>query len=721
MRKNAKPARVARALPPHQALLLLKAGNERFVRGRPMADKMDNLTRKQNFELVNAPHTAVIGCADCKVPLETIFDAMPGDIYSLRNAANTCTHAEGSMMGSLEFCSATLGSRLILVLGHTECKALISATRTYFEARAAGKRCTGLKGLLGELTQTAEKTAKTMPDASCEEVAAQAVRTNILNTMNFLLQFSEVLRDRVRNGQLEIVGGLFDLQTGRVEFLGPSPNQAALVDPMASKIPRVLPFDTLTSQQTPVDVHEPHESTKASPAASLRKLQEGNARFSLGNSQLPKQDMRKALASCPQATHSAIVGCADARTPIDSIFDAMPGELFVVKNAGNTCSQAEGSVIGSLEFCTSKLDTPLILVLGHTDCSAMAGATRMFLASETGKSRESLGPALDGLLQDLIAVISRARALYPKANAEELAHQAVKLNVDNTMEFLLRSEALKELVRRGDLEIQGGIYQAEMGCVEFVGHCSRQAELLALEEAVPRREDSSASDSSSGAPPAEVALKLLQEGNGRFVGGTAVANRISPEVRKNMDTTQPPHTAIIGCADSRVPMETIFDALPGDLFVLRNAGNTCTHAQGSMVSSLEFCIDKLQTKLVLVLGHTQCDALERAAEAHRCPKTDQRGKASDDLVESIFVSTAAATAELGPAASTEEVAGLATKWNVFHTMQCLFEYSSTIRDKVQKGDLVIQGAIFDSHTRQVQFVGCPEAVLKGSLGQGFRV
>eukprot|EP00439_Symbiodinium_sp_Y106_P073921 s65_g14.t1 len=269
-----------------------------------------------------------------------------------------------------------------------------------------------------------------------------------------------------------------------------------------------------------------------------------------------------------------------------------------------------------------------------------------------------------------------------------------------------------------ELEIQGGIYQAETHCVDFVGHCSRQGELLALGEndtrlflkceAIARREESHSSSEDPMPASAEVALKLLKEGNGRFVGGTAVANRISPE-----DASQPPHTAIIGCADSRVPLETIFDALPGDLFVLRNAGNTCTHAQGSMVSSLEFCVDKLQTQLILVLGHTQCYALARAAEAHHCPGKGDRGKASDALVEGMAASTAAAMVELGATASMEEVTNLATKWNVFHTIQCLLQYSQPIRDKVLRGALVVQGAVYDSNTRHVEFLECPEAVLKG--------
>ena len=91
------------------------------------------------------------------------------------------------------------------------------------------------------------------------------------------------------------------------------------------------------------------------------------------------------------------------------------------------------------------------------------------------------------------------------------------------------------------------------------------------------------------------ALKLLKEGNARFTSGAAISGKITATMRKALvKEGQAPHTAIIGRADSRAPLETVFDAMPGDIFVLRNAGNTCTHAEGSMVGSLEFCLGALQ-------------------------------------------------------------------------------------------------------------------------------
>ena len=86
------------------ALAMLKDGNERFAVGAPTAGKVHQSMRADLHNMGQAPHTALVGCADSRVPLETVFDALPGDLFVLRNAGNTCTHAEGSVLGSLEFC-----------------------------------------------------------------------------------------------------------------------------------------------------------------------------------------------------------------------------------------------------------------------------------------------------------------------------------------------------------------------------------------------------------------------------------------------------------------------------------------------------------------------------------------------------------------------------------------------------------------------------------------
>lgn len=119
--------------------------------------------------------------------------------------------------------------------------------------------------------------------------------------------------------------------------------------------------------------------------------------------------MRNALVDMGQAPHTAVIGCADSRAPLEAIFDAMPGDIFVLRNAGNTCTHAEGSMVGSLEFSTGKLGAQLILVLGHTKCGAIYGATNAYLEAKNSEV-SSVNSALEGLLLDLAPVAEKALA-----------------------------------------------------------------------------------------------------------------------------------------------------------------------------------------------------------------------------------------------------------------------------------------------------------------------
>lgn len=120
--------------------------------------------------------------------------------------------------------------------------------------------------------------------------------------------------------------------------------------------------------------------------------------------------MRNALVDMGQAPHTAVIGCADSRAPLETIFDAMPGDIFVLRNAGNTCTHAEGSMVGSLEFSTGKLGAQLILVLGHTKCGAVYGATNAYLKAKLASEVSSVNSALEGLLLDLAPVAEKALA-----------------------------------------------------------------------------------------------------------------------------------------------------------------------------------------------------------------------------------------------------------------------------------------------------------------------
>eukprot|EP00435_Cladocopium_sp_Y103_P053767 s1833_g17.t1 len=607
------------AVAPEQALQFLKDGNQRFVEGKPQSSKVDSIMRKELDREGQAPHTAIIGCADSRCPLETLFDTLPGDIFVLRNAGNTCTHAEGSMVGSLEFCTGKLGSRLILVLGHTKCGAVYGATNAFITAmRENTPAHSALEGLLFDLAPVADQALKD----TAEAIASHAVRVNVFHTIDFLLKHSAAIREKVQTGQVEIQGGIYHLETGKVEFMGHSPQQNEILSSLESL---TLP-PSMTREGGRTLGYGPAargtygvRTTADGPVSSeeaLKMLKAGNERFAVG-APLAKHatlKMREALVSHGQAPHTAILGCADSRVPVDTVFDAMPGDLFVLRNAGNTCTHAEGSMVGSLEFCAGKLGSKLIMVMGHTQCGAIAGATKTYLANKEGKGSKSAGSALEGLLMGLSDVAEQAcDDLGPGVEEGKLIAHAVRVNVFRSIEFLLNySEPLRQLVKSGNLEIQGGIYHLETGRVEFLGRAPNQAELLVSDCSVPPSvKGLSVRTTTDGPMPHKEALQILKDGNKRFVTGETLSGNITNGMRTALvKEGQAPLAAIIGCADSRAPLETVFDAMPGDIFVLRNAGNTCTHAEGSVLGSLEFCVGALGTKNLdgTLSGSSPCGA-----------------------------------------------------------------------------------------------------------------
>merc|ERR1719375_109425 len=190
------------------------------------------------------------------------------------------------------------------------------------------------------------------------------------------------------------------------------------------------------------------------------------------------------------------------------------------------------------------------------------------------------------------------------------------------------------------------------------------------------------------------AMDELRKGNMRFLSGEKYHGTVTDNLRKSLaDDGQSPMAAIIGCADSRVPVEIVFDAQPGDLFVLRNAGNTCMCAEGSIVGSLEYCIGNLGTPLVLVMGHTKCGALAGATQLACGPKCESPSGTSDaskrTMLQSLLTSLEApvkeAVQQLPETATLDEIAAVAIRCNVFHTMRSVLKYSDLLSEKVNEG------------------------------------
>jgi len=220
------------AVPPKEALRMLKEGNARYVGAKSCADRAALAKyRKQFVAHGQKPIAAVFGCADLRAPLDTIFDAIPGDLFALQHAGNTCSNAEGSMVGFLEYAISHLDTKLILVLGHSKCGAVAGATKTTPAQKAANsvtrleKVQSALEILLGRLVPVAEKALGELAGGASEEEVV-----NVLSTMSGLFKYSSTVRRMVQSGEVQVHGGVYDLETRSVEFLGQHPDQEALIE-----------------------------------------------------------------------------------------------------------------------------------------------------------------------------------------------------------------------------------------------------------------------------------------------------------------------------------------------------------------------------------------------------------------------------------------------------------------------------------------------------------
>ena len=206
-------------LTPERVLQLLQEGNERFLGSRP-------LTRDQN-RLVEAtsagqfPMAAVLGCIDSRAPAEVVFDLGLGDIFSARVAGNIATP---ELLGSLEYACAVVGSKLVVVLGHTSCGAVNAAVDLLAAAKKASEAtpCGNLDGLVTEIQQSINPATLKKPEQwSPVEKAAYAneiSRHNVMRTIRMIRQRSATLDKLVLEGKIAIVGALYDVTSGRVDF-----------------------------------------------------------------------------------------------------------------------------------------------------------------------------------------------------------------------------------------------------------------------------------------------------------------------------------------------------------------------------------------------------------------------------------------------------------------------------------------------------------------------
>ena len=202
---------------PDIALQILREGNERFMKN--LKTNRDLLEQVNETAEGQSPFATILSCMDSRTSAELIFDQGLGDIFSIRIAGNVLNE---DILGSMEYATQVIGTKLLLVLGHTRCGAIMGA-------------CDGIE--LGNLTQLLEKIEPAIlnetettsnRNAANPGFVKNVTELNVINTIERIRHESPIISQLETEGRIKIMGGIYDVETGKVNFLDMAAKSAAV-------------------------------------------------------------------------------------------------------------------------------------------------------------------------------------------------------------------------------------------------------------------------------------------------------------------------------------------------------------------------------------------------------------------------------------------------------------------------------------------------------------
>jgi carbonic anhydrase len=216
---------------------------------------------------------------------------------------------------------------------------------------------------------------------------------------------------------------------------------------------------------SPVFASSSGHTQKPSPDEAIAMLKAGNQRFVSGQSAYPHSDAKRLAQAATenQGNHAyaTIISCSDSRVPVELIFDAGIMDLFVVRVPGSVCDTDE---VGSIEYGLAHVNTPVLVVLGHTQCGAVTAVTHA-LHGEGHALERNIPPLVD----NIEPAVKRAMQENPKLHGDEIIPRAIEENVWQSIEDLFReSPTTREMVNSGKAKVVGAMYVLETGVVEFL-------------------------------------------------------------------------------------------------------------------------------------------------------------------------------------------------------------------------------------------------------------
>lgn len=202
-----------------QALERLREGNRRFVGGASAREPFPGLARRRELAARQEPFAIILGCSDSRVPAEIVFDQGLGDLFVIRVAGNIVAP---SQVGSVEFAAGRFGTRLVVVLGHSACGAILATLEEL--GRPSGDQSRNLRAIVDRIRPSVEPLRATALGQDPDALVRQAVRINIRVSADHLRHGSGVLEQLIREDGLLVVGAEYSLETGVVDFFDGVPD-----------------------------------------------------------------------------------------------------------------------------------------------------------------------------------------------------------------------------------------------------------------------------------------------------------------------------------------------------------------------------------------------------------------------------------------------------------------------------------------------------------------
>lgn len=203
---------------------------------------------------------------------------------------------------------------------------------------------------------------------------------------------------------------------------------------------------------------------KPTPEEALGMLKAGNERFLRGESEHPNLDksrmMKASLEDQGDHAYAAILASSDSRVPVEAIFDAGIMDLFVVRVPGNVCGTDQ---VGAIEYGLEQVRTPVVVVMGNTQCAAVTAVTRAVNGQGHADENKPL------MFDNIEPAVKKAMEKYPKAKGDQIITLAVEENVYTSIrDLFMKSPATRDLVKNGKVKVVGAIYDVSDGRVYWL-------------------------------------------------------------------------------------------------------------------------------------------------------------------------------------------------------------------------------------------------------------